>query len=56
MNSNTKTPLFHVSKRGVLPWYQSWAIRGAALIAALVMCAVVTMLVTGENQIGRAHV
>ena len=51
MNSNTKTPLFHVSKRGVLPWYQSWAIRGAALIAALVMCAVVTMLVTGENPI-----
>lgn len=43
---------FHISKRASLPWYKAWAIRGAAILAALVVCAVVTMLMTGENPIG----
>ena len=51
MNKKTKTPLFHVSKRGALPWYHAWAIRGAALILALLVCALVTTLVTGENPL-----
>lgn len=42
---------FHISKRASLPWYKSWAIRGAAILAALVTCAIVTMLMTGENPI-----
>ena len=41
----------HISKRASLPWYKSWAIRGIAILAALVTCAVVTMLMTGENPI-----
>jgi len=49
MNKKTKTPLFHVSKRTALPWYKTWAIRGAALLLALVLCGVITSLVTGEN-------
>ena len=51
MNSKARTPLFHVAKRAALPWYKSWAIRGAALLLALVACALVTMLMTGENPI-----
>lgn len=51
MNNKTHTPLFHVSKRGVLPWYTAWAIRGGSLVAALLVCALVTTLVTGENPI-----
>ena len=46
-----KTLKFHISKRASLPWYKSWAIRGIAILAALVVCAIVTMLMTGENPI-----
>ena len=49
MNQKTKTPLFHVAKRGALRWYQAWAIRGAAILLALIVCGVITSLVTGEN-------
>ena len=49
MNKKTKSPLFHVAKRGALRWYQAWAIRGAAILLALVVCGVITSLVTGEN-------
>ena len=49
MNKKTKTPLFHVAKRAALPWYRAWAIRGAALLLALVLCGVITSLVTGED-------
>ena len=38
MNKNTRSPLFHVAKRGALPWYHAWAVRGAALLLALVLC------------------
>ena len=48
MNNRIK---FHISKRASLPWYKAWAIRGAAILAALLVCAVVTMLMTGENPI-----
>ena len=41
----------HISKRTELPWYKAWAIRGAAILLALVACALVTMLLTGENPI-----
>ena len=51
MNNKTRSPLFHVAKRAALPWYKTWAIRGAALLLALVLCGVITSLVTGENPI-----
>ena len=41
----------HISKRTELPWYKSWAIRAIAILLALVTCAIVTMLMTGENPI-----
>jgi simple sugar transport system permease protein len=41
--------LFHISKRAALPWYRAWAIRGGALLLAMVLCGVITSLVTGEN-------
>ena len=49
MNNKTKTPLFHVAKRAALPWQKVWAIRGAALLLALLLCGVITSLVTGED-------
>lgn len=44
-------PLLHIVKRDALPWYHSLAIRAIAVVLALVVCAVVTMLLTGENPI-----
>ena len=49
MQNKTRTPLFHVAKRAALPWYKSWAIRGAALLLALLLCGVITSMVTGLN-------
>jgi len=49
MHNKTRTPLFHVAKRAALPWYKSWAIRGAALLLALLLCGVITSMVTGLN-------
>ena len=51
MNNKQHTPLFHVSKRGALPWYGAWAIRGGAVILALLVSALVTNLLTGENPV-----
>lgn len=51
MNNNSKEPLFHIIKRGALPWYKAWGIRLLAVVIALIVCAIVTMTVTGENPI-----
>ena len=51
MNNNSKEPLFHIVKRGALPWYKAWGIRLLAVVIALIVCAIITMTVTGENPI-----
>ena len=50
MNKN-RQPLFHIVKRGDMPWYFSWGIRGAAIVLALVACALISTLVTSDNPI-----
>ena len=49
MNKQTREPLFHIAKRSSLPWYAAWGIRGGAVLLALIVCGVITSLVTGEN-------
>ena len=51
MKNKTKVrePLFHIVKRDTLPLYESWGIRIGAVIIALIITAVITMLLTGEN-------
>ena len=51
MHKNNHTPLFHISKRKELPWYGAWAIRGIAILLALIVCAIVTTSLTGESPI-----
>ena len=51
MNNKQHTPLFHVSKRGELPWYLRWGIRIGAVVLALLVSALVTNLLTGENPV-----
>jgi len=46
-----KTPLVHITKRKALPWYYAWAIRLGAVVLALIVCALVTTLLTGYNPL-----
>ena len=49
--NKTKQPLFHIVKRGEMPWHISWCIRAAAIVLALVCCGLISTLVTSENPI-----
>ena len=53
MNNEKKVrePLFHIAKRGALPWHKAWGIRGLSILAALIFAGVVAMLLTGENPL-----
>lgn len=51
MNNKNKAPLIQISKRGMMPWYYSWGVRGCAIVLALIVCAIVTTLLTGENPL-----
>ena len=51
MNKQIKGPLVHIVKRGNMPWYGAWGIRALAIVLALVACALVTTVTTGENPI-----
>ncbi len=51
MSSNNKVhePLFHVVKRSNIPTWKSWIIRGLSILVALIICGLVTVIMTGEN-------
>jgi len=51
MHEQNHAPLFHIAKRKALPWYVAWGIRAIAIVAALLICALVTTLLTGEDPI-----
>lgn len=42
-------PLFHLVKRDDMKWWQAWLIRIAAIILALLLVGVISMLLTKEN-------
>lgn len=44
-------PLFHIAKRTSMPKAQAMLIRLGSIIAALIICAIVTMALTGENPL-----
>ncbi len=46
-----REPLFHIAKRDALPFWLSWLIRILSVAAALIACAAVTFVLTGENPI-----
>ena len=52
MRKQNQGPILHISKRSALHWYQAWGIRAAAIVLALIVCAVVTTALTGEDPIG----
>ena len=54
MSKQEKTmrePLLHITRRTGLVWWKSWLIRIASVALALVFCAGVTFLLTGENPL-----
>ena len=44
-------PLFHIAKRDSLPWWKAWLIRIIAVILALVVIAILTLIMTGQNPL-----
>lgn len=50
-NNKVHEPLFHIVKRGTLPFWLSWLIRILSIVAALIVCGAVTIVLTGENPI-----
>lgn len=49
VNHKNKEPLFHIVKRDTVQWQKAWLIRICSIVAALVLCGIVTMVVTHEN-------
>ena len=47
----THEPFFHIVKRDALPWYKTWGIRAAAIVLALILSALLTMLLTGQDPL-----
>ena len=48
---HTHEPLIQVSKRDDMIWYQSWIVRAVAIVLALAVCGIVTVLLTGLDPI-----
>ena len=46
-----RDPLFHIIKRGSIVWWKSALIRVAAVLIALIVVALITLLITGQNPI-----
>ena len=44
--------VLHISKRDALPWYHALAIRLGAILLALIVCAIVTTALTGQDPLG----
>lgn len=49
--STGKEPLFHIVRRTDMPVWKSWLIRILSVLASLIVCAVIIVLVTGDNPI-----
>ena len=47
MSKANREPLIHITKRKEMGWKQAWLIRIASIVAALIVCAFVTMATTG---------
>ncbi len=47
----SREPLIRISKRGLLPTWKSWSVRGIALAASLVVCAIVIYIIVKLNPL-----
>ena len=49
--TSVREPLFHIVKRDTIAWYKAWAVRAAAVLVSLVVCAVLITILSGKNPI-----
>lgn len=49
MKKHSHEPLFHLVKRDDMKWWQAWLVRIAAIVIALLLVGVISMLLTKEN-------
>lgn len=49
--SKVHNPLFHIAKRATISKKKAWLIRGIAIVAALIFCAIILAIVTGINPL-----
>ena len=45
-----REPLFHLSRRHGIPWWQAWGIRGLAFVLGMLVCGVVAFLLIEKLQ------
>ena len=50
--TKVREPLLHMVKRSSLPWWKSWGIRVISVAVALLVCALITVCLTGEDPLG----
>ena len=46
-----KVPLIHITRRKNISWYHAWLIRVIAILLALILCGIITMITTGLNPV-----
>ena len=51
MSKKLREPLFHIAKRTGIPAWKAWLIRTAAVLAALIVCALFVVMVTDLNPL-----
>ena len=49
--NKVREPLFHIAKRNSMVWWKAWLIRGTAILASLVVCALIIVLLTKQNPL-----
>ena len=50
-NEKVKEPLFHIVKRDAIPVGKAWGIRIIAILIALLVCALVSVILTKDNPL-----
>ncbi len=51
MEKKNRTPRFHIEKRASLPWHKSLGIRLLSIVAAFIVCSLLTMIITGVDPL-----
>ncbi|MBP3666067.1 MAG: ABC transporter permease [Clostridia bacterium] len=49
--SKPREPLFHIVKRPTIPLWKSWLIRAVAILAAFLVCGIITFLLVKRNPL-----
>ena len=48
-NTRHREPLIRIAKRDGLVWWKGWMVRAIAIIAALIVCGILVVCITGVN-------